>query len=400
MLRENYDCELSGCPAGSDGLHPNALGDYQIAQAFSNTLVNDFGIGRRTVEIPADVPFPPLPVPSNFKVVASPGGTLATWDPVYGAYTYDVRSRIEGFTDWSMGSTGTNRNDGTWILDNVTYSYQVRATRGDRTGGWTDVRSVLAHPQTAPGPRNVKVTSTPTGFDISFDPPTGPFTDHIVEYNIIFWDRDTHCAFITGAAFKSSPAHIDGLNPGHRYLVAPVTYNAAGGGIPEIVHDVMVGAGTPGTPSGFQVFSNDPTSVHATWDQTPSAAGYTVYIQDINNSSRRGNGTNTDTCFDDYFLFPGTWNYKFAISAYNGNAESTRTKWITAPHPIDGAPQNFCPASPPWCPELTNPTSGGGGGDGTSMTTTITTTGLNGKPTTATETLGELESSQPLIIGL
>jgi hypothetical protein len=27
-MRENYDCDVSGCPAGYDGLHPNVLGKY------------------------------------------------------------------------------------------------------------------------------------------------------------------------------------------------------------------------------------------------------------------------------------------------------------------------------------------------------------------------------------
>ncbi|TQS32880.1 hypothetical protein Golomagni_06793, partial [Golovinomyces magnicellulatus] len=52
QLRENYNCELSGCPAGYDGLHSNALGEYQIARAFSLTLVKDFKIGSSALTIP------------------------------------------------------------------------------------------------------------------------------------------------------------------------------------------------------------------------------------------------------------------------------------------------------------------------------------------------------------
>lgn len=29
-FRENYDCDPDACPAGSDGLHPNALGEFQV----------------------------------------------------------------------------------------------------------------------------------------------------------------------------------------------------------------------------------------------------------------------------------------------------------------------------------------------------------------------------------
>lgn len=80
-LEENYNCQPSSCPVGSDGLHPNAMGEYQIARAFSQTLVKDFRIGSSALSIPNDVPTRPLPVPSNFKVFTSPGGVTATWDP-------------------------------------------------------------------------------------------------------------------------------------------------------------------------------------------------------------------------------------------------------------------------------------------------------------------------------
>lgn len=78
-LEENYNCQPSACPVGSDGLHPNALGEYQIARAFTLISVNDF---KRTspLDIPNDIPARPLPVPSNFKVSSSPGGVTATWD--------------------------------------------------------------------------------------------------------------------------------------------------------------------------------------------------------------------------------------------------------------------------------------------------------------------------------
>lgn len=42
-LRENYSCDLKKCPAGWDGLHPNALGEYEIAHAFSLKLISKFG---------------------------------------------------------------------------------------------------------------------------------------------------------------------------------------------------------------------------------------------------------------------------------------------------------------------------------------------------------------------
>ncbi len=79
-LQENYDCAPTACPAGYDGLHPNALGEYQIARAFSLSLVNDFKIGTSPLVILGAIPARPLAVPSNFEAFTSPGGATATWD--------------------------------------------------------------------------------------------------------------------------------------------------------------------------------------------------------------------------------------------------------------------------------------------------------------------------------
>ncbi|KAF4122962.1 Fibronectin type III domain [Geosmithia morbida] len=47
-----YDCSADGCPAGYDGLHPNALGEYQIAHAFSRTLVRNMNLGSKPLQVP------------------------------------------------------------------------------------------------------------------------------------------------------------------------------------------------------------------------------------------------------------------------------------------------------------------------------------------------------------
>ncbi len=244
-------------------------------------------------------------------------------------------------------------------------------------------------------------------FTVTFDPPTGPYTDSITEYNVIFYDFDTPCSYLGGAAFTGSPAQLHGLVPGHRYLVAPTTYNAAGGGFPEIVNSVIVGGGTPAVPSNLQIIANDPTTVHVTWDQPQDAGGYRLVIQNISDTSNNGSGTVGTNCADDYFLFPGTWNYQFAVSALNGNLESTLSGFVPAPHPQDGAAPVTCPPSPPFCPvggatgtgadggsSSENPggTSGGSGGSGSSngdsSVFTQTQNGPDGNPTAYTETLG------------
>jgi len=79
-VREEYACEPGWCPAGYDGLHPNALGEWQIARAFSKALVDRFDIGREYLEVPKEIPPRVLPVPENFDVTWIPGKVTATWD--------------------------------------------------------------------------------------------------------------------------------------------------------------------------------------------------------------------------------------------------------------------------------------------------------------------------------
>lgn len=83
-MREEYECGpqygIKGCPAAWDGLHPNELGEYQIARGFSRALVSALGIGKAPLEVPKDIPRRPLPPPSNFQVASSAYGVTATWN--------------------------------------------------------------------------------------------------------------------------------------------------------------------------------------------------------------------------------------------------------------------------------------------------------------------------------
>ncbi|PYH32825.1 uncharacterized protein BO87DRAFT_311650 [Aspergillus neoniger CBS 115656] len=372
-LQENYECEPSACPVGYDGLHPDAAGEYQIARAFSLTLVNDFKIGSSPLSVPDSIPARPLPVPSNFQVFSSATGVTATWDSVYGAYSYDVSSRIQGgITDFSAGSVSAARWDSTWPEDGWVYEVKVRASAGDNIkGDWTSVLSATAHPQTAAAPRNVVVKPTSSGFDISWDPPTGAYTDSIIEYNVLYWDKSEDCSYITGGAFTGTSGHIDNLTPGHYYFLAIETWNAAGEGFPEVVTGVVPGAGTPSTPTDLTIVANDPTTIHMTWSKSADAAGYRLWSRNVNDPGSvltAQNATVETTCSDQYFLFPGTWNYEWCVSAFNGDLESPTGTCVVAPSPTaGGGAGQYCPSPPAWCP---NGGSAGGGGSGTGSSTT------------------------------
>jgi Fibronectin type III domain len=138
----------------------------------------------------------------------------------------------------------------------------VRASAGDTLkGDYTETKSAVASPELSPPPQNVNVQPTESGFTVTWDPPTGDYTDSIIEYNIMYWDWNPNdCQFIASAAFESSPAVITDLKPGTNYIVAPVTWNANGQGLPVFANNVVPGAGTPPVPSSLAVHSNGPTT--------------------------------------------------------------------------------------------------------------------------------------------
>ena len=76
----NYDCNKIACAAGYDGLHPNALGEHQIAKAFSQTLI-EYGIGKRELEIPSGdaIGYRKNDVPSNITAEPTEYGIAVTW---------------------------------------------------------------------------------------------------------------------------------------------------------------------------------------------------------------------------------------------------------------------------------------------------------------------------------
>ncbi|KAJ4155961.1 hypothetical protein LMH87_001181 [Akanthomyces muscarius] len=348
-LQENYDCNLGGCPVGYDGLHPNAKGEYQIARAFSLTLANDMKIGSSPLEVPGNIPGRPVAVPSNFQVTSSPQGVTATWDKVYGTYGYNVRSRISGYTDWSVGNVAINRFDTHWPLDGYTYDIQVQSACGDGCAGdWTSVGSAVAKPQLASGPKNVEVSDGGSGtLHVTWDSSTGDYADSVSEYFVLTWDQTQPCAWIGGYAYQGNSAVVDGLVDGHEYFLAITAWNKNGEGFPNVLPNRVIGGGTPGTPPVPSIQAIDAATAHLTWNEVPGAAGYYLWTRNVNKAgdvSVRQNITRKGSCADVGLLFPGVWNYEFCLQAFNGDDTSPKGPCSTAPSPVKGAAIPSCTA--------------------------------------------------------
>jgi len=138
--------EPESCPAGYDGLHPNALGEYEIARAFSIALQPDYAPNGSALTVPATMPVRPCTVPANVRATSAGSKNTVTWDKVYGAYSYDILKKV-GTGAWDNGETLSSAI--TWpsaqVTPGTTYYYQIRAgCGGDLKSGWSNVASVVA----------------------------------------------------------------------------------------------------------------------------------------------------------------------------------------------------------------------------------------------------------------
>ncbi|MFJ4963595.1 phosphatidylinositol-specific phospholipase C domain-containing protein [Streptomyces sp. NPDC088729] len=335
--RGSYRCAPDACPAAYDGLHPNALGEHQIANAYMTTLHKEFGLGGSVPDVPASAPNRSAPTPGNVNATSADSGIVVTWDPVYGAYGYEVRSRLAGSPVWNPPSRiSANRFDTNWVVDGQEWEYQVRTNGGDGVeGAWSGIKKATAHPKTAAGPVGIVTRPTATGVEFAWGAPTGPYTDTIDRYAVLAYDLDTPGAFVDTAGTREKSFRFDNLKPGHRYSLAVQTWNKAGGGLPAVGRPVVVGAGTPPTPTGLKVTSTDATTVELNWTGSKAAAGYRVWTRNINNGSQ---STATEWIVQDpshtvAYLFPGVWNYEFCVTAVNGALESGKSSCVVAPRP-------------------------------------------------------------------
>ncbi|KAI0385008.1 hypothetical protein F5Y04DRAFT_203576 [Hypomontagnella monticulosa] len=341
-VNANYNCRPGGCPDGYDGLHPNAMGEYHIAEAFARVLKSSFGFTGIDFQVPDSVEARTVGVPSGVQTLSMPEGLFTTWTRDGNARGYDIRSRIKGMTSWwSEGPVypATWGSWSTWVLDGQEWEYQVRTRGDDGSSDWSGIVSAVAHPKTAPGPSYI--TSVPKGSDsieISWHPVTGY---DVNRYSVIVWDKDDAGAFINMQAASGTSFTATGLKSGHRYgtwvatnvnMQGSISAQAeAPGGLPSPGREVIVGGGMPSKPTGLSVTNIDATTVSLSWSSAANAVGYAIYvISDVDNSINL-DGNTTDTTWSIAFLFPGTWHHQFCVAAYNGNLETDHNTCVTPP---------------------------------------------------------------------
>jgi lysophospholipase L1-like esterase len=338
-----YNCRPDGCPDGYDGLHPNALGEYHLAQAFARVLQKDYGYSGIEFQVPATVDPRPVSKPVNVRSVSWPEGLFTTWDPVENSRGYEIRARVKGATGWwseGLVYPSTHGSWQQWVINGQTWEYQVR-TKGDNDvrSDWSEFSSATAQVATAPGPSNIIVQPQGNDVYVRWDAVTGYYVNR---YGVLVWDRDTEGAFVVTYPTVDTSYVIKDLKPGHRYGIWVATYvgmigsltrtYAIVGGLPAAAREVIAGQGAPAPPTGLRVNTIDATTIRLEWNAVSGASGYNVYVRSVrDNTALKLDSTTTETSKEVGFLFPGNWNFQFCVSAMNGNLETAPVSCVIPP---------------------------------------------------------------------
>ncbi|KAK4141009.1 carbohydrate esterase [Dichotomopilus funicola] len=345
---DNYSCGGSKSDAAYDGLHPNALGDYELAQAFSRTLVSAFSIGRSSLVIPKHIPPRPLSTPAGLKAISTPGGIVVKWEPVYGALGYCLQRRLAGERDWTTNELNCTTYYWPPQRKGEVIECRVRSNGGDSVHSpWSDIASAVAKPETASPPSNIITHATADGFAISWDTPRRPYAGEIDRYGILYFDGDQPGAFPSLVGARGNKTKLTGLVPGHRYFINMSTWTTAGEGRYASAHAVIVGKGKPQTPTPVRAKALDAQNLELSCPEVDGAAGYSIWIRGHGHlelrvppkktaettPARQEKGSSLEPSMVTIAIWasPSIWDYEYAISAYNGDDESDQSNWVFPP---------------------------------------------------------------------
>lgn len=339
-VNANYDCGPDSCPDGYDGLHPNAMGEYHIAQAFADVLKESFGITGGDFTVPSDIPAREVGTPTGVVSSSLPEGLYTTWDEMPNNRGYSIRSRVVGMTDWwSSGKVYPNTwaSLSTWVSSGQEWEFQVAArTDDDATSDWSESVTVTANVAMAPGPGAITVEPSGDGIRFSWTEVAGY---DVNRYATIVWDQDTDGACMQIAAASGGGAFVGGLNAGNRYSTWVSTWinmessladgTVVCGGLPKGARDVMVGGGQPSAPANLVATNTATTTVELIWDLSANATGYEIYVRRLLDHTGYSLESIVDTNSGSITsLFPGTWHYELCVVAFNGNLTSDMSSCV------------------------------------------------------------------------
>ncbi|MEV5508224.1 SGNH/GDSL hydrolase family protein [Streptomyces orinoci] len=229
-----------------DGLHPNERGEFRIAAQFAEAL-KSVGVGKLSMPLPTTDIRKSLSPPSWVTARTTDGGIDVSWEHVYGAGGYvfwqrDVTANGEWVkTPYTIAADSHLVN---WLQNGHTYEFMVQTARGDiAASAPSPSASAVANSKLPNPPRNIAVSSGPNSIDLSWDAPTGDYSDTVNGYDVLYADSSVPGSWMQVMHVTGRTAHLANLQAGHTYLLGICSTSAAGQGLPAGAPATKVGGG-------------------------------------------------------------------------------------------------------------------------------------------------------------
>ena len=304
-----------------DGLHPNEIGEYKIAAAFSDTLASAYGIGQSFGAIPISVPQLAMTTPT-LTVTPNGGGALLSWTHSYGADAYWIYVR-----NISAGETALTRlplpiGDDHWqasaLSDGEVLQYAVQARRSDtNVSAISTTVQVTVHPKTP-----VQTTATTSTSCVSCPristswAPISTATSYDVSWVDTTAAPNALLAATTTTASYTIPAVV-----GHKYVIAVSGVNEYGAGVASGIPAIYAGRGAPAANTLTTATATGGWTAHLAWTAVTGASAYRIWTRNwATNSTFTALPYPVDgLTFDPGLIVDGATNHEFKIQPVNGS---------------------------------------------------------------------------------
>lgn len=309
-----------------DGLHPNGVGEFKIARAFANTLSTKVGMGPQFGSVPTYVPDIVPETPTTITAQPVDAGIRVSWNHSFAATGYWLESRnVTWGQSFARLPLPIPADSWTFAAERGhTYQFRVVAMHGSATSGTSPIAEAVANPKTSDAPEGISVRPGSTYIDLSWAMPTGPYSDSVYAYQVLWIDTSAADLSFNAATTSSRDFRISGLVPGHKYGIGITAVNAYGYGTLRGAPAAIPGVGTPSATVLRSVVSVDNNTADLSWDSVSAAAGYWINyrMSGSNDPFSRLPFPSEDNSERVSYLMPSAFDFEFCVVAANGTLEA------------------------------------------------------------------------------
>lgn len=300
MIDESSIHNTQGSEYVHDGLFPLTQHTYRIRS------VNENGSSSWSelisVSTLSDIP----DVPANIRLIPLNNSIKILWDRVEGIDSYEIKiddEAVVNVLDTQYLHTG--------LAAGSTHTYMVRAVKGLKTSGWSEIATESALPDKPSMPMNIAVTPKTNEIIITYESVNGA-EGYDIYFDGVLIDNGHSTTFIK-----------IGLEAGTQHSIRVRARNM--GGTSEWSGEITVFtlAGLLGIPEGISTAS-ELNSITVNWNPLPGTIAYEIEADEIVINI----GLNTQ--YIDGSLMPGT-RHSYRVRALNEGGQGEWSSIITVP---------------------------------------------------------------------